>query len=105
MQMVSSIISELWPLVQRRDLLSSVNGVVERLTFSRYWPLDLVSSYQFWICSHGCREEVCSCNICPACYVLDNGDSYSHLPNDIDQAVWLPFPSILVLVFLHMVID
>jgi hypothetical protein len=42
--------------------------------------------------------------VCPDCYVLDNGDSYSWLTNDIDQVVRLLFPVILVLVFLSMMI-
>jgi hypothetical protein len=39
------------------------------------------------------------------CYVLDNNDSYSRLSNDVDQAVRLLFPIILVLVLLPTVIN
>jgi hypothetical protein len=42
-------------------------------------------------------------NICPGCYFLDNGDSYSRLPNDVDQVVELLF-RILVLVLLLMLL-
>jgi hypothetical protein len=55
--------------------------------------------------SHGCREEDCSRNICPDYYVLDSGDSYSQLPDNVDQAVRLVFPNIFVLVHLSMLID
>jgi hypothetical protein len=53
----------------------------------------------------GCREKVFSRNIYPGCYVLDNGDSYSRLASDVDQAVWFIFPGILVLVLLPMLYD
>jgi hypothetical protein len=46
--------------------------------------------------SHGRREEYRPCNICPGCYVFDNGDSYSQLISNIDNAVQL---------LLSMVID
>jgi hypothetical protein len=105
MEMASSIISNLCPFLRRRDLPPDVNGGVERLKFCRYEPSDLASLYQFWIYSHGCHEEVCPRNICPGCYVLDNGDSYFWFPNNIDEAVWLLFSDILVLVLLPMVID
>jgi hypothetical protein len=97
--------SDLCPFVQQRDLLPNVNGGAERLKFSRYGPSDLASPDQFWICSHGCRVEVCPCNICPGCYVLDNDDSYFCLPSDVDEAVRLLFPGIQVLVLLPLVID
>jgi hypothetical protein len=84
--MASSTISDLCPFVRRRDLLPDVNGGVERLKFSRYGPSDLASPDQFWICSHGCRVEVCPHNICPGCYVLNNGDSYFWLVQ-IDSVV------------------
>jgi hypothetical protein len=35
-------------------------------------------------------------NICSRCYVLDNDDLYTQLPNDIVQAVRLPFIGIMV---------
>jgi hypothetical protein len=60
---------------------------------------------QFWSFSHGCREEDYPHNICPGCYVLDNGDSYTRLSNDVDQAVRSLFPGILVLVLSPMWID
>jgi hypothetical protein len=105
MEMASSTISDLRTFVRRRDLLPDVNNDVERLTFSRYGHSDLASLDQFWIYSYGCREDVCHCNICPGCYIVDNGGSYFRLPSDVDQAVWLLFPDILVLVLLSMVID
>jgi hypothetical protein len=43
--------------------------------------------------------------ICPGGYILDNGDSYHRLPNDVDQVVRLFCPHILVLVLLPMWID
>jgi hypothetical protein len=49
--------------------------------------------------------RICPRNICPDCYVLDNGDSYSRLFNDVDQAVQLFFSDILVLILLPMMID
>jgi hypothetical protein len=103
--MASSTISDLRTFVPRRDLPPDVNDDVERLKFSRYGPSDLASPDQFWICSYGCREDVCPRNICPGCYVVDNGDSYFRLPSDVNQAVRLLFPAILVLVLLPMVID
>jgi hypothetical protein len=57
------------------------------------------------IFSYGCREDVRPRNICLDYYVLGNGDSYSRLSNDVDQAVWLLFAGILVLVILPIVID
>jgi hypothetical protein len=53
----------------------------------------------------GRREEFCSRNICPGCYIFDNGDLYSPLVSDVDKAVRLLFPGILVWVLLPMVID
>jgi hypothetical protein len=50
----------------------------------------------------GCREGVCPPNIYLGYYVLDNGDSYSRIPNNIDQVVWFIFPEILVLILLPM---
>jgi hypothetical protein len=41
MEMTSSIVSDLRPFVQRRDLLSGINDRVERLKFYRYGPSDL----------------------------------------------------------------
>jgi hypothetical protein len=37
-------------------------------------------------------------------FILNNGDSCSRLPSDVDQAVWLLFPVILLLVLLPNVI-
>jgi hypothetical protein len=105
MEIASFTISDLRTFVRRRDLLPGVNDDAERLKFSRYGPSDLASPDQFWICSYGCREDVCPRNIYPGCYVVDNGDSYFRLPSDVDQAVRLLFPGILVLVLLPMVID
>jgi hypothetical protein len=105
MEMTLSIISDLRLSIRRRDLLPDGNGGVRRLQFSRYGPPDLALPDQFWKFSHGCREACDPRNICPGCYVLDNGDSYPRLPNNVDQAVRLFCPGILVLVLLPMLID
>jgi hypothetical protein len=68
------------------------------------WGPENVFSNPF-IFSHGCGEDFCHRNIYPGCYVLNNSDSYSRLPGDIDQAVWLLFHVILVLIPLPVVID
>ena len=66
-----------WLIVRRRDVLPDVNGGVRRLNSSSYGPSDLTSSDRF--SSHGCRKKHCPRNICPDCYVIKNGDSYSQL--------------------------
>jgi hypothetical protein len=53
----------------------------------------------------GHPKEVCFRNICLGCYLLDNGDSYSRLSDDIDLAVQFVFPKMLVLVLLSMLVD
>jgi hypothetical protein len=53
----------------------------------------------------GCREEVFPRNIYRGCYLLDNGDLYSQLASNVDQAVWFIFFGILVLVLLPMLDD
>jgi hypothetical protein len=105
MEMASSIIIDLRFFIRRRDLRPSVNGSVGRLKFSRYGSSDLGSLDRSWIFSHGRREEYYPHNNFPGCYVLGNGDSYSRLPSDVDQVVWLFFPDMLVLVLLPMLID
>jgi hypothetical protein len=105
MEMVSSSIIDLWFFLRRRDLRLGVNGSIERLQFFRYGSLDLASSYRSWILSHGRREEYYLRNNFPGCYVLDNSDSYSRFPSDVDQVVQLFRPDILVLVLLPMLID
>jgi hypothetical protein len=105
MEMASSTIINLRFFLQRRDLRLGVNGSVGRLKFSRYGSLDLASPDRSWIFSHGRREEYYPRNNFPGCYVLDNGDSYSRLPNDVDQVVRLFCPDMLVLVLLPMLID
>jgi hypothetical protein len=62
-------------------------------------------SDQSWIFSHDCCEDVCPHNICLDYYILDNGDPYSRLSNDVDQDVQLILFGIPVLVLLPMVID
>jgi hypothetical protein len=104
-EMSSSTIIDLWPFGRWRDIPSDVNGGVGRLYFFRYGPSDLASLDRFWIFSLDHREENYPCNICPGCYVIDNGDSYSRLPSDIDQVVRLFCPVILVLVLLPILID
>ena len=105
MEIASSTISDLWFSLRRPDLFPDVNGGFGRSKFSRYGPSDLALPDRFWIFSHGCREEDCPRNIFPDCYVLDNGDSYLRLPSDVDQAVRLLFPGLLVLVLLPILID
>jgi hypothetical protein len=103
--MSSFIISDLQLFVRRRDLLPDVNGGTVRLQFFRYDLQDLASLDRFWIIFPGCREEGYPCNICPDCYVFNNGDSYSRLSSDVDKAVRFLFPEILVLVLLLMSYD
>jgi hypothetical protein len=86
-EMASSTIIDLRFFLQQRDLRPGVNGSIERLQFSRYGSSDLALPDRSWIFSHGRREEYYPRNNFPACYVLDNGDSYSRLPSDIDQVV------------------
>jgi hypothetical protein len=105
MDMASSTIIDLRFFLRRRDLSPGINGSVGRLKFSRYGSSDLALPDRSWILSHDCREVYYPCNNFPGCYVLDNGDSCSRLPSDVDKAVRLLFPGILVLVLLPMVID
>jgi hypothetical protein len=104
-KITSSIIRDLCAFVRRWDLLPSVNCRGGRLSLSRYDPSYLASLDQSWTFSHGCHEKYCPRNICPGCYVCDNGDSYSRFTSDVDKAVWLLFCDILVWVFLLMVND
>jgi hypothetical protein len=104
-KMASSTIRDLRDLVRQRDSLPDINGDGGRSSFCRYGPLDLTSPDQYWTFSDGRREEYCPRNICPGCYVFDNGDSYSRLASDIGKAVWLLFPGILMWVLSPMVID
>jgi hypothetical protein len=105
MEIASSTIIDLRPFDRRRDLPPGVNGGVGRLNSFRYGSSDLASPDQFWIFSLGCREENYPRSICPGSYILNNGDSYSRLPSDVDQVVRLFCPDILVLVLLPMWID
>jgi hypothetical protein len=105
MEMSLFIISDLLLFVQRRDFLPGVNGGVIKLQFYGYGLSDLASPDHFWILSPGCREEGYPCNICPDCYVFDNGHSYFRLPSDIDKAVRFLFPGMLVLVLLPVLHD
>jgi hypothetical protein len=68
-------------------------------------PSDLASPDRFWIFCRYCREEDYPCSFGPGCYVLDNGDAYSQLFIDVDEADRFLFPDILVLVLLPMLID
>jgi hypothetical protein len=86
-------------------LSPGVNNGVGGLKLSRYGPSDLALPDRYQIFFHGCCEDVCPCNIYPDCYIFDNGDSYSQLSNDVDQAVRLLFSGILVLILLMMMID
>ena len=60
--------------------------------------------FAFFFFLHYCHEQQCPRNICPGCYVLDNGVSFPQLSSDIDQAVRLLFPEVLVLVLLSMLV-
>jgi hypothetical protein len=104
MEMASSTIIDLRFFLRRRDLCPGVNGSVGR-KFSRYGSSDLASPDRSWIFSHDRREEYYPRNNFPGCYVLDNGDSYSQLPSDVDQVVRLFCPDMLILVLLPMLID
>jgi hypothetical protein len=75
MEMTSSKIIDLWPFDLRRDLPFDVNGGVGRLNSFRYGPSNLTSPDRFWIFSLDRREENYLRDICPGCYVLNNGDS------------------------------
>jgi hypothetical protein len=105
MEMKLSTIIDLRFFLRRRDLRSGVNVSIERLQFSRHGSLDLASSDRSWIFSHGRREEYYPRNNFPGCYVIDNDDSYSRLPSNVDQVVRLFRSDILVLVLLPMLID
>jgi hypothetical protein len=105
MKIASSTIRDIRAFLQRRDPLLNVNGGGGRLSFFRYGPSDLASLDQSWPFSHGRREKYCPRNICPGCYVFDNGDSYSWLASDVDKDVRLFSPGILVWVLLPMTID
>jgi hypothetical protein len=105
MEMTLSTIIDLRFFLRRQDLCPGVNGSIGRLKFSRYGSSDIASPDRSWIFSHGRREEFYPRNNFPGCYVLDNGDSYSRLPRDVDQVVRLFCPDILVLVLLSMLID
>ena len=74
---------------------------VERLKIYRYGLSDLASSDRFWNFYQDCQEEDSPCNFYPGCYVFDNGG----LSSDVDKAIRLLFPGILVLVLLPMLVD
>jgi hypothetical protein len=105
MEFSSFIISDLQLFVWQRDLLPSVNCGAVRLQFFRYGFQDLASLDRLWIVSPGCREEGYPHNICPDCYVFDNGDSCYRLSSDVDKAIRFLFPGILVLVLLPIWYD
>jgi hypothetical protein len=87
MKMSSFAPNDFWFFVRQRDLLPGVIGGVERLQLSIYDRSDLVSPNRFWIFSHGCREKDYPRSFYFGCYILDNGDSYSRLSNDITRLV------------------
>jgi hypothetical protein len=89
MEMSLSIIIDLRPFDRRWDLSPGIDGGVGRLNPFRYGPSDLTSPDRFWIFSLGRHEKNYPRNICPGCYILDNGDSYSRLPRDVNQVVRL----------------
>jgi hypothetical protein len=61
------------PRSTTKDPLSGVNDGGGRLNFSMYGPSDLSLPDQSSTSSHGRREDYCPRNICPGCYVFDNG--------------------------------
>jgi hypothetical protein len=91
------------PLFEDEIFLSSLNGGAERLKFYRYGLSDLTLPYPFWNSYQGCQQEGPR-NFCRGCYVFDNGGLYNRLPSNVDKAVWLLFPEILVLVLLLMLV-
>jgi hypothetical protein len=105
MEMAASTIIDLRHLDRRRDLPPGVNGGVGRLNSFRYGPSHLALLDRFWIFSLSRREENYPCSIFPGGYILNNGDSYPRLPNDVDQVIRLFCPDIRVLVLLPMWID
>jgi hypothetical protein len=105
METTTSSISFLRPFIRRREFLPNVNGGVRRSNFPSYGLSDLASPDQFLMVSDDCLEEVCPRRICPGCYILDNGDSFSRLSSDVDQAVRFVFFGIRVLVLLPMLYD
>jgi hypothetical protein len=50
---------------------------------------------RFGVFYYGWRKKDCPCNIYPGYYILDNGDSYIHLPSDFDQSIRFNLPDIL----------
>jgi hypothetical protein len=96
------IISDLQLFIRQRDFFPGVNGGAVRLQFFRYSLQDLASPDRLWIVFPGCREKDYPRNICPDCYIFNNGDSYSRLSSDVDKIVWFFFTGILVLVLLPM---
>jgi hypothetical protein len=105
MEEIRFSISVLRPFVRQREFFLGVSDGVGRSNFFRYGLSDLALPDRSWMIFVGCREENFPRNIYPNCYVLDNGDSYSWLASDIDQAVRFVFHGILVLVLLPMLYD
>ena len=105
LEITSSSISDLRLFVRLLNLLLDVNGDAERLKFYRYGLSDLASSDRFWNFYQGRQEENSPRDYLPGCDVFDNGRSYNRLPSDVDNAVRLLFPGILVLVLLSMLVD
>jgi hypothetical protein len=83
MEMSLFIISNLRLFVRRRDLLPGINGGAVRFKFYRYGLPDLSLPDWFWTLYFGWREDGYPLNICPSCYVFDNGG----LPGDVNKAV------------------
>jgi hypothetical protein len=102
MEEIMFSISVLRPFVRRREFFLGVSDGVGRSNFFRYGLSDLALPNQSWMTFVGRREEVFPRNIYPGCYIFGNGHSYSRLASDVDQAIQLIFPGILVLVFLLM---
>ena len=92
MEMVLSAICDLSRFARWRDILPDVNGGCGKFSLSRYGSSDLVSLDQYWIVSHGCREEFCPCNIYLDYYVFGNSDSFSQLPTTL--TTWVGYLSL-----------
>jgi hypothetical protein len=103
MEMVSSTIIDFRFFFRRWDLSPDVSGSVGRSKFSRYGPSDLASQDRSWIFLMVATRSISS-QIFPGCYVIDDDDSCSRFPSDVDQVVRLLFISILVLLLVPMVI-
>jgi hypothetical protein len=89
MEMTSSTISDIRPLLRQQDLHVSVMVLEDYISLHMVFLISLAGSILDF--SHRCCEEDLARNIFHGCYVLGNVVPYSRLPSNIDQFVWLPF--------------